>query len=475
MVTKMIKYLVRKICAISLILTMVNLTTILPSQAFTIGEEREVGEKLLYTVRSAFDVLDDPDIHRYINDLGVEVLEVAGIQFFDYHFFVIKNKEFNAFAAPSGLIFFYSGLIETMNSEDELVSVLAHEIGHVVKRHLASRLEKGKVVNMATLALALGSLALGSAEATQAVLAGSIAAGQSVNLHFSRLDEEEADLLAYRWMKELGRSPEYQEKMLQTMRRITRYRMGQVPQYLLTHPNPEMRMEYVQSLLDADQAQVSSFGKTEQFDFLRFKYRILSMVKTGSTLRDFLASKIADPMAKKEEMIMAKYGIAQLDRVEKNYDNSLKMLDDVIQSYPQKTILQVDKGIVEFESGRLEQARKTLTSVHSRNTNDLYSSFALAKVYFSMKDLARAEKLFLTVAGGMPEYSKVYFQLGKLKSQQKRNGDASYYLGKYYLYEGKHKLAAPSFKAAIKDEATDESLKKDAKESLELLKRLQKD
>ena len=80
----------------------------LPPQAhgLSIGEERMLGEQLLYAVRSRFDLLDDPDITQYINEIGQELLAVAGPQYFDYHFFVIKDDQFNAFAAPSGLIFF---------------------------------------------------------------------------------------------------------------------------------------------------------------------------------------------------------------------------------------------------------------------------------------------------------------------------------------------------------------------------------
>ena len=73
---------------------------------FSVGEEKEVGEKLLYAVRSSFPILDEPDLHQYITDIGNEVLDVAGIQFFDYHFYVVESSQFNAFAAPSGLIFF---------------------------------------------------------------------------------------------------------------------------------------------------------------------------------------------------------------------------------------------------------------------------------------------------------------------------------------------------------------------------------
>jgi predicted Zn-dependent protease len=123
-------------------------------------------------------VIDDPDLQQYINELGKEVLEVAGIQFFDYRFYIVESNQFNAFAAPSGMIFFYTELIKAMNSEDELVSVLAHEIGHVVKRHLSSRVQKSAAINIASLGLALAALALGGGgAAAQTVMTGSLAAG----------------------------------------------------------------------------------------------------------------------------------------------------------------------------------------------------------------------------------------------------------------------------------------------------------
>ena len=111
---------------------------LLPVQvsALTIGEERKIGEQLLFSIRRELPVLDDPDISAYINALGHKVLENIGPQYFDYRFFVVKSDQFNAFAAPAGLVFFYSGLIETMRTENELLSVLAHEIGHVRRFHL---------------------------------------------------------------------------------------------------------------------------------------------------------------------------------------------------------------------------------------------------------------------------------------------------------------------------------------------------
>ena len=130
----------KRLLYLPLIVSMIVSGSLQPALGFTVGEEKELGEKLLYTVRASFPLLDDPDLHQYINHIGHEVLDVAGIQFFDYHFYIVESSQFNAFAAPSGLIFFYSKLIESMNSEDELISVMAHEVGHVVRRHLSSRM-----------------------------------------------------------------------------------------------------------------------------------------------------------------------------------------------------------------------------------------------------------------------------------------------------------------------------------------------
>ncbi len=457
-----------------LIISIFQFFTLAPVSAFTIGEEREVGEKLLYSVRSNFHLIDDPDITQYITKLGQSVLEVAGIQYFDYHFFIIDNKEFNAFAAPSGLIFFHSGLIEMMNSEDELVSVLAHEIGHIVKRHLASRMEKGKYTTIGSLGLALAALAFGGA-AAPVLLTGALATGQSFALHFSRQDEEEADLLAYDWLKKLHRNPEGEVKMLESMRRIARYRSEKPPQYLLTHPNPEERLNYIESLLDIDKNNLpEKNSSTDNFEFFRFKYRILAQVKEPQDLKMSLGSILADSRASEFSKVMAQYGLSQTARYENDYSRSLALLDKVMQYFPNKTILQVDRGTVEFAAGQFADAERTLRKALTADSSDMYATFTLAKLLYRTGRIDEAEKYFQTVSYQLPEYSKVYFELGQIASDHKLVGDSSFYLGKYNLYEGKLDQAERNFKNALRTDTLSSKHKIEIKELLEKIKRLQK-
>lgn len=460
-------------CFVSfLIAVFLQFSVVPPASSFTIGDEREIGEKLLFSVRSAFELIDDPDITQYITQLGQSVLQVAGIQYFDYHFFVINNKEFNAFAAPSGLIFFHSGLIETMNSEDELVSVLAHEIGHIVKRHLASRMEKGKYTTIGSLGLALAALAFGGA-ATPVLLTGALATGQSINLHFSRQDEEEADLMAYGWMKTLDRNPDGQLKMLESMRRIARYRSEKPPQYLLTHPNPEERLNTIESLVDNDRKTSEAPPDGDDFDFIRFKYRILAKVKDSRDFKMYLAGIIADKRASEFKKVMADYGLAQLAQNANDHDKSLALLAKVQAFFPERTILTTDRGVALFAAGQMADAEKTLKEALVADSSDMYAAFTLAKLLYRTNRPAEAEKYFQQISYEMPEYAKVYFELGQIAADYGQSGDASFYLGKYYLYEGKLEDAEQNIKNGLRSKTLSAKRTEESKDLLEKITILQ--
>jgi predicted Zn-dependent protease len=457
--------------AVIVLLIMGQLLLPVQSSAFSIGEERMVGEQLLYAIRSEFKVLDDPDISQYINDLGNQVLDIAGPQYFDYHFFVVKSDQFNAFAAPSGLIFFYTGLIRTMKNEDELLSVLAHEIGHVVSRHIAHRMSKQGKVTVATMLLGLASLALGNAALTQGLLTGSLAANEAVKLSFSRQDEEQADRLSFGWIQGMHRNPKSMEGMLRTMRRITRYRTNKLPAYLLTHPNPEARLNYVQSLVDIDQTPPDAYIKTDNFAFLRFKYRVLSQSIDPEELRISCANTLAsgrDP----EQVTMAHYGMALLSAMDTNFAEAIKQLQVVRAKYPRQYILNVDLGTLYMESGQLDKALPVLREAYRHDPTDMYAVFRLAQAVEKKGDLNEAEKLYHEVAKVTPEYSRLYYELGRLKAAQGETGVSNFYLAKYYLYEGRMKFAKQYLKRAAKDKTVAKSMQDEAQSILDRLKEL---
>ncbi len=435
----------------------------LQASAMSIGEERKIGEKLLYSVRAELRILDDPDISQYINDLGQQVVTVAGTQYFDYHFFVVRSNQFNAFAAPAGLVFFYSGLISRMQNEDELVSVMAHEVGHVVSRHIAQRMEKGGKVSAATMLLGIASLAIGIPALSQGLLAGSMAAGQAINLHYSRQDEEQADRLSFEWMRKMHRNPVAMEGMLRIMRRISRYRSDKLPQYLLTHPNPEARLNYVESLveMDPDQKVPGYYRRHDNFRFLRFKYRVMVQTVDLDQLQ-IRCRNIIERTRDEEERIMAHYGLALILAAEHDFRGGLKELQGVRASYPDRDILAVDAGVMRMESGQLDQALDLLRFARRRMPGSMYATFELARALEKKGDLDRASALLGQVEEHMPEYSRLYFELGKIKAAQGANSLSRFYLGKYYLYQGRLDFARQYLGQAAKDKTIAEKYRNEA-------------
>ena len=446
------------------------------SLALTIGEERLIGQKILYSVRRDLHILDDPDISQYINRLGSQVLKVVGPQYFDYRFYVVQSEQFNAFAAPAGMVFFYSGLIEAMHKEDELVSVLAHEIGHVASRHLAQRLDKGTKVSMASLLLGLAGLALGVPGLSQGLLTGSLAAGQAINLRYSREDEEQADRLSFGWMQDMQRDPEAMKDMLRTMRRITRYRMGDVPQYLLTHPNPEARLSYVESLLEiqGQQAPGSALKKTDNFAFLRFRYRVLTQATDLDRLRQYCTITLAQDK-NADSQRMARFGLALIEAENRRFDQALEQLAIVQEQYPDRDILKVDQAVILQKAGRLTEARALLEAQVRRDPTDIYGLFQLARVEAATGNSARAETLLLQVAQAMPEYPQVYFELGQIETNRGAVGIGIFYLGKYYLYQGREELAVQNLKRARRDTGVPEKMREEAKQILAELEHINKE
>ena len=463
-----------------LIILLFILSTLLQSfyrvntvSAFSVGDEKKVGEQLLSLVRKEFKLIDEPDIIQYINKLGNKTLEVAGSQYFDYHFFIINNKELNAFAAPSGLIFFHSGLIQSLDTENELIGVMAHEIGHVVSRHLADRVKKAGMINAATMLGMLVGIAIGGGPLSEAIITGSAAAGQTAALSFSRHDEEEADRLAFKWMQEQKRDPAAMVNTLHEIHTTNRYRMGYVPPYLLTHPGPDVRMSYIQDLILFSEKK--PYIQTDNFNFQRFKSRVASLTKEPEKLVSFYQNQLSSLEKDSPEIAMIHYGLSQAYLAAADYMKAEDALRKAMEVYNDKTILKTDLGVIYFKSGNYKMALSQLQEAEKAERNNAYTIFNLAMTYEKTGELQKAADLYEGLLSMMPDYSQLYFQLANIKASLGNKGEGFYYYGNYYWYEGDLNNAKYHYTKAVSLLPQDNPLKKDAENMLKKITRFEKE
>lgn len=145
----------------------------------------------------------------YVSQIGERVATAAGVP--NQCTFTLVNSDVpNAFAIPGCYIYVTRGLMALMNSEDELASVLGHEVGHVVADHSARR---QNTATLSTLGAVLAGILSGSGEIAQAASQ----AAQLLTLGYSRDQEFEADDLGVRYLHRAGYNPNAAADLLRSL------------------------------------------------------------------------------------------------------------------------------------------------------------------------------------------------------------------------------------------------------------------
>lgn len=165
---------------------------------------------------------------------------------FEFHL-LADDRTVNAFALPGGQIFITRALYEKLQNEAQLAGVLGHEMGHVINRHSAQQMAKGQLGQLLTSAVAVGASDPDHRGRGQMAAAAAAMANKMMQLRYSRGDESEADSYGLRYMAQAGFNP---EAMLGVMRILKKVGGASgTPEFLLTHPLPENRLEDIARIL----------------------------------------------------------------------------------------------------------------------------------------------------------------------------------------------------------------------------------
>jgi predicted Zn-dependent protease len=192
----------------------------------------------------------------YVADIGARVAVAAGVPG-QCTFTLVNSDVPNAFAMPGCYIYVTRGILALMNSEDELASVLGHEIGHVVADHAAQR------QNTATLS-GLGAILAGVLTGSGQIAQAAGQAAQLYTLSYSRDQEFEADDLGVRYLARAGYSPYASADLLRSLgmqealstRIANRDAASSTPSWARTHPLSGERVSRAS-------AQASATGATQ--------------------------------------------------------------------------------------------------------------------------------------------------------------------------------------------------------------------
>lgn len=309
-------------------------------ELLTPKEESEYGEYTLYQLRRYGYVLEDPLMDSWLDTMGHRLAAVSDRPEQPFTFFLMRDRQINAFATLGGYIGVNAGTILTAQSEDEVAGVVAHEISHVTQRHVLRAVERAKKdqlpIMLATLGMIIaaqqsgGRDAYGNRNNSDAIQAAAVA-GQALiaqrQINYTRYTEAEADRVGIQTLFKSGYSADGMADFFERMAKVMRGDSGgyNLPSYLQTHPVTSARLSEARERADRLRREKPAFnsaaaarpslllpwainsgasdasGPRREFDWARERLRVLTAestakgVKESSALIDSAGKKATDP------------------------------------------------------------------------------------------------------------------------------------------------------------------------------------
>ena len=208
--------------------------------------EHQLGQTWLRIFRSQAPTENDPLLFEYLENLIYELVTHSKLEDRRVELVVVNNASINAFAVPGGVIGVHNGLLLYAQTEDELATVLAHEIAHLSQRHFSRGVEfrkKQAPINLAAMLAGLVIMATAGGDAGMAAISASQALAQDSALRYSRSNEQEADRVGMQTLVDAGMDPHAAPAMFERMLQASRYTGGdRIPEFMRTHPLSENRI-----------------------------------------------------------------------------------------------------------------------------------------------------------------------------------------------------------------------------------------
>lgn len=210
-------------------------------EIYFIDENTEIliGKNLASQILKEKKACQDKELILYVNDIGQKVARASQRNYLKYYFYILEDKEINAFALPGGFVFINKGLVDIAN-KDEIAFALGHEIAHICARHPVKRLQVSLGIEL-LLSIALRKPKYADLRKGLSIIYKIIALG------YSRQDEFLADSLGLYYAYKAGFNPYGAVTLLEKLKKQEK---TQPIVFLSSHPPLEERIKKVKEKIE---------------------------------------------------------------------------------------------------------------------------------------------------------------------------------------------------------------------------------
>ena len=429
------EFRLRRIALLSAALTIALASVCVPAQESSLpdigssaGElltpiqQEQYGSMLLAQLRHYDYLLEDPLIDSWLATLGTRLAASSDRPRQSFTFFMMRQRQINAFATLGGYVGVNAGLVLAADREDEVAAVLSHEISHVTQEHVLRGVERAQRDQLPILLAMLGAIVAAQAaggnsadDAAQAAIVSGMGLMQQRQINYTRSNEHEADRLGIQTLARSHYDPDAMASFfgkMQTRSRSNGAGYYDTPDYLMTHPVTTTRISEAKARAKqiaqapagfvADTAasdnpllpsglKISSSaferGGTGQFEFARERLRVLSADTPRTAIREYEQIGRAGKLDEAQQ-----YGLA-IARLRANEPAAAaKLLAGLLQKRPGDVWLTMALGEAESRSGEHAAADARFDALLRRAPNNRAVALTYAGLLSERNNVAAGKR-----------------------------------------------------------------------------------
>ena len=327
-------------------------------------------------------LIRDTEIEEAIKAESAPVLRASGLNPDAVRFYLVADKELNAFVAGGQNIFLHTGLIEETETPNQLLGVIAHEAGHISGGHSVrsgDMQRAGMAPFLLTMGMGLAAALAGQGQLGAALMTSSTYFGQLSMLSYSRVQEAAADQAAVSSLEQAGMSSRGLVEFFDNFRYQEIFSEQKKYQFFRSHPLSSERIEALRRRAE-DQSHyvdVDTAEAIEQHNIVKAKLQAFLSPPQQTFIR----------YQDRDTRFVARYARAIAYYQSGETEKALTAINKLIEERPDNPYLWELKGQVLFENARAAEA----VVAHARSV-ELKPDAPLLRVNYAQSLVALNDK-----------------------------------------------------------------------------------
>lgn len=380
------------------------------SALFSLEKEYQLGRAWLRVFRSRVDVISDPLLQDYVEELTYKLATHSELKDRRLDIIIVNNRAINAFAVPGGVLGIHNGLLLQAETEAQFASVMSHELAHLSQRHFARSVEAQKRSTIPTMAGLLAGIILAATEggsSGMAAIAATQAASLQSQLRYSRLHEQEADRAGMQTMVRADMDPSAAVGMFEVMQQASRYYGNRPPEFLLTHPVTESRISDARNR--SRQYPRKMYTDNPNFQLMRTRVELNFIESSKEAVNRFRAKQTKPSRYPDADQ----YGLVLALTANSEFDEAQQRLNMLITAAPNEISYMLAQAELDMASGKLLEAINLLEGALSFTPDSHPISMTLARTYLLANQPHKAEALLKRHTQVKPNDPSVWYLLAE--------------------------------------------------------------